>query len=71
MRTGIVKWFDAKKGFGFITPEDGSQDVFVHYTGIAGNGFRTLKDNERVEFDTVESPKGQQAARVVPLTTRG
>jgi len=67
MRTGIVKWFDAKKGFGFITPEDGSADVFVHYTAIDGTGYRTLKDGSRVEFDTVEGPKGQQAAHVAPL----
>ena len=71
MRTGTVKWFDEKKGYGFITPEDGTPNVFVHYSAIEGTGYRTLKDGSRVEFDTVESPKGPQAARVVPLTTRG
>ena len=64
MRTGIVKWFDAKKGFGFITPEDGASDVFVHYSAIVGTGYRTLDDGARVEFDTVETPKGPQAANV-------
>lgn len=64
MRTGTVKWFDAKKGYGFITPEDGSSDVFVHYTGIEGQGYRALEGRARVEFDTTEGPKGQQAVNV-------
>lgn len=71
MRTGTVKWFDAKKGFGFITPEDGSSDVFVHYSGIAGQGYRTLKDGAAVEFDTVQGAKGPQAVSVSTLDRAG
>src|ERR1700690_3268846 len=61
MPQGTVKWFNAEKGFGFIAPEDGSADVFVHYTEIQGRGFRTLEENQRVEFEVGQSPKGPQA----------
>ncbi|CMJ42743.1 cold shock protein A [Mycobacterium tuberculosis] len=61
MPQGTVKWFNAEKGFGFIAPEDGSADVFVHYTEIQGTGFRTLEENQKVEFEIGHSPKGPQA----------
>jgi len=63
---GVVKWFNDAKGFGFIQRESG-EDVFVHFASIAGEGFRTLTEGDRVEFDVVEGPKGQQAANVVKL----
>lgn len=66
MRTsGIVKWFNDQKGFGFITPEDGSKDCFVHHTAIEGSGFKTLSEGERVEFDVVDEPRGPKAQNVV------
>jgi CspA family cold shock protein len=64
MPQGTVKWFNAEKGFGFIAPEDGSADVFVHYTEIQGSGFRTLEENQKVEFEVGQSPKGPQATGV-------
>ena len=64
MPQGTVKWFNAEKGFGFIAPEDGSADVFVHYTEIQGSGFRTLEENQKVEFSVTQGPKGPQAAQV-------
>ena len=65
MRTsGTVKWFNDTKGYGFITPEGGKQDCFVHYSSIAGNGFRTLAEGQRVEFDLVEGQKGLAAENV-------
>ena len=67
MAHGTVKWFNAEKGFGFIAPEDGSQDVFVHYTEIQGSGFRTLEENQKVEFEIGEGAKGPQAQHVRAL----
>ncbi len=66
MPTGIVKWFNAEKGFGFIAPEDGGPDVFVHYSAIASSGYRSLEENQRVSFDVQQGPKGPQASNVVP-----
>ena len=63
METGIVKWFNDAKGFGFITRE-GGPDVFVHHTAIAAEGFRSLTEGDRVQFDVVQGPKGAQAANV-------
>jgi CspA family cold shock protein len=64
MPTGTVKWFDEAKGFGFIAPEDGSNDVFVHYSVIEGQGFRTLAETQKVEFEVKIGPKGPQATMV-------
>lgn len=64
MANGTVKWFNAEKGFGFIAPEDGSDDVFVHYSAINANGFRTLQEGQRVSFEVVQGPKGSQASGV-------
>lgn len=64
MASGKVKWFDTKKGFGFIQ-QDGGPDVFVHYTSIAGGGFKNLEEGQPVEFELIESPKGPKASNVV------
>lgn len=64
--SGTVKWFNGSKGFGFIAPDEG-EDVFVHYTAIVGEGFRTLEEGQRVEFSVTESPKGLQASEVVVI----
>ena len=64
MATGVVKWFSDEKGFGFITPDDGGKDAFVHFSGIAGEGFRTLTEGAKVEYELGESPKGPQATNV-------
>ncbi|WP_327640672.1 cold-shock protein [Kribbella sp. NBC_00482] len=64
MAQGTVKWFNAEKGFGFITVDGGGADVFVHYSTIQTDGFRSLDENQRVEFDVVQGPKGQQAENV-------
>jgi CspA family cold shock protein len=65
--TGRVKWFNESKGFGFITPEDGAKDCFVHFSAIQGNGFKTLAEGERVEFDVVEGDKGPAAQNVTKV----
>ena len=64
MATGTVKWFNESKGFGFIAPSDGSADVFVHFSAIQGDGFRTLVEGQKVNFEVEKGPKGLQAARV-------
>jgi CspA family cold shock protein len=67
-QTGIVKWFNDGKGFGFITPEGGGKDLFAHYSEIRNNGgFRTLQENQRVEYEVREGPKGLQAANIRAL----
>ena len=64
MATGTVKWFSNEKGYGFITPDDGGQDLFVHHTDIAGSGFKTLAEGAKVEFEVTQSQKGPQATDV-------
>ncbi len=65
MATGTVKWFNESKGFGFISQDDGGKDVFVHFSAIAGDGFKTLAEGQKVSFDVQDGPKGPQAANVV------
>ena len=65
MATGTVKWFNESKGFGFISPEDGGKDVFVHFSAIQADGFRTLAEGQAVSFDVEDGPKGPQASNVV------
>ncbi|MDQ2137129.1 cold-shock protein [Alcaligenaceae bacterium A4P071] len=64
---GKVKWFNAEKGFGFITPEDGSTDVFAHFSAIQGKGYRSLDEGQEVEYEVKEGPKGPQASEIRPL----
>lgn len=64
MNTGTVKWFDSQKGFGFITNEQSGKDIFVHFSGIASNGFKTLEKGQQVSFDTTQGPRGEQAVNV-------
>ena len=66
--TGTVKWFDESKGFGFITPAEGDKDCFVHYSAIQGDGFKTLTQGEKVEFEVVEGSKGPAAENVTKIT---
>ena len=67
MTQGTIKWFSDQKGYGFITPEDGKKDVFVHFSALQGEGFKTLAEGQRVSFDITSGPKGEQAANVVKL----
>ncbi|SDG17398.1 cold shock protein (beta-ribbon, CspA family) [Lentzea fradiae] len=67
LATGTVKWFNAEKGFGFIAPDDGSADVFVHYSEIQSKGFRSLEENQKVEFEVGQGQKGPQAQQVRPI----
>ena len=67
MAQGTVKWFNEAKGFGFISPSDGSADVFVHHSAISGTGFKTLQENQRVEFEVKQGQKGLQAANILPV----
>ena len=64
MAQGMVKWFSDEKGYGFITPDDGDEDIFVHHTGIAGNGFKTLEEGARVTYEASQGKKGLQANNV-------
>ena len=67
MPQGTVKWFSDQKGYGFITPDDGSKDVFVHHTAIQGDGFRSLREGQKVQFEITQGPKGPQASNVTKL----
>ncbi|MDQ3936442.1 MAG: cold-shock protein [Actinomycetota bacterium] len=67
MATGTVKWFNDDKGFGFITPDEGGKDLFVHFSGIAGNGFRSLQEGAKVSFDAEQGDKGPKAVNVTIL----
>jgi cold shock protein len=67
MAAGTVKWFNADKGFGFITPDGGGADLFAHYSAIAASGFRSLEENQRVEFEVTQGAKGPQASNIRPV----
>lgn len=67
MASGTVKWFNGDKGFGFIAQDGGGADVFAHFSAIEASGFRSLEENQRVEFDVTQGPKGPQAANIRPL----
>ncbi|WP_124410468.1 cold-shock protein [Pseudomonas sp. R4-34-07] len=67
MATGTVKWFNEEKGFGFIKPDDGSADVFAHYSAIQTEGYKSLQENQKVEYDVAQGPKDPQAENIRPL----
>ncbi len=67
MAQGVVKWFNAEKGYGFITPDDGGKDLFVHYSEIQASGYRSLEEGQRVTYESTDSPKGPQASQVNPI----
>lgn len=67
MASGIVKWFNDAKGFGFITPDEGGEDLFAHFSAIEVEGFKTLKEGQKVTFEVVTGPKGKQAAHIKPV----
>ena len=71
MPTGTVKWFNDAKGFGFIEPEDGGEDIFAHFSAIQMDGFRTLKQGGKVRFEIVQGPKGQLAQNIAPIEAAG
>ena len=67
MSEGVVKWFSAEKGYGFVTPADGGKDLFVHHSEIQGSGYKSLDEGQKVSFETEQGPKGPQAVKVTPL----
>jgi len=67
MATGTVKWFNDAKGFGFITPDEGGEDLFAHFSAIQSSGFKSLQENQRVQFDVTIGPKGKQASNIQPI----
>ena len=67
MAQGTVKWFNSEKGYGFITPDDGGKDLFVHYSEVQGGGFRSLEENQRVQFEVEQGQKGPQAVKVTAV----
>ena len=67
MATGIVKWFNDSKGFGFITPDEGGEDLFAHFSAIQAGGFKSLQENQRVSFEVTQGPKGKQASNIQPI----
>jgi cold shock protein len=67
MNTGVVKWFNDGKGYGFITPDSGGKDLFAHFSAIQGNGHKSLRENQKVSFDVTKGPKGDQAVNIKPI----
>ena len=65
--TGIVKWFNDAKGYGFVTPDDGSGDLFAHFSAIGGSGFKTLKEGQKISFEVMQGAKGRQASNIQPI----